>query len=120
MLSYFRNRKGQNTAEYALLLGLVVSAAIAMQTYVKRNLQGGVKYAVDRGLAKDAASITNGDNQYEPYYLQSDYQTTVGDHTDTEMTSSGGGVSRTFASDTQKKQTTRSGYQKTKSINEAD
>ncbi|MDD4910626.1 MAG: hypothetical protein PHR44_08140 [Candidatus Omnitrophica bacterium] len=42
-----RNRKGQNTAEYAVLIGLVVAAAIGMQTLVKRSIQGKVKDAVD-------------------------------------------------------------------------
>lgn len=38
MLKLF-NKKAQSTAEYAVLVGLVVAAAIGMQTYVKRGLQ---------------------------------------------------------------------------------
>ena len=41
------NRKGQNTAEYAVLIGLVVGAAIGVQTYVKRGFQARVKTETD-------------------------------------------------------------------------
>ena len=40
-------RKGQSTAEYAIVIGLVIAAAVAMQVYVKRGLQGKMKDAVD-------------------------------------------------------------------------
>ncbi len=96
------NKRGQNTAEYAIVIALVLGAAIAMQTYVKRSMQGGVKYAVDK-----LGSNSTGTNQYEPYYLQSSYNTTVGGHTDTEETVAGGGVNRTFSD----KSTIRSGAQ---------
>ncbi len=116
MTRILRNKNGQNTAEYALLLGLVVAAAIAMQTYVKRNLQGGLKYAVDRGLKQSDSAA----GQYEPYYLQSDFQTTVGEHTNSEQSVTGGGVERTFASQSAPKKTTRTGYQKYRAASEAD
>ena len=44
-------KKAQNTAEYAILIVLVVGAVIAMQTYVKRGWQGRVKDS-SRGLVK--------------------------------------------------------------------
>lgn len=116
MTRILRNKNGQNTAEYALLLGLVVAAAIAMQTYVKRNLQSGLKYAVDRGL-KQSATTTG---QYEPYYLQTDFQTTAGKYTDSEQSLEGGEVQRKFADETNKKETTRSGYQKYRTAADAD
>ena len=68
------NRKGQNVLEYSILIALVVGAAIAMQTYVKRGLQGRVKNAVDHvGAAEVVAGVPlafTGD-QYEPYYAES-------------------------------------------------
>jgi len=102
------NQRGQNTAEYAILIALVVAAAVAMQTYVKRSVQGGVKYTVDKLKNKTA--------QYEPYYLESEYKTMQGAFQDTEETKLGGGVVRVFAGNegTGEKVTTRSGYQKTK------
>ena len=37
--NFLKNRKAQNTAEYALLIALVVAGVIAMQTYAQRALQ---------------------------------------------------------------------------------
>ena len=66
-----KNKKAQNTAEYALLIALVVAGIVAMQTYAQRSLQARVRDA--------AVFLTNQTNaigttaQYEPYYLQSNY-----------------------------------------------
>ena len=35
--NFLKNRKAQNTAEYALLIALVVAGVIAMQTYAQRT-----------------------------------------------------------------------------------
>ncbi len=78
------NKKGQNTAEYALVIGLVVAAAMAMQTYVSRSLQSGVKFTANKLVAEN--------DQYEPYYLRTSNTTTTGSHTDTETVATGGGV----------------------------
>jgi Flp pilus assembly pilin Flp len=69
----FRNRKGQNTAEYAILIGLVVAVAVAMQTYVKRGLQGRVHDEVAAMVT--GTSGLGSTNQYEPYYMNSQYNT---------------------------------------------
>jgi hypothetical protein len=81
-------RGGQSTAEYAILIALVIGAAVAMQTYVKRSLQGGIKFAVDK--------VKKTTNQYEPYYLESSYDTTTKAYTDIEATKEGGRVERIF------------------------
>lgn len=66
-----RNRKAQNTAEYALLIALVVAAVIAMQTYAQRALQGRIR---DAGkYLTDQSSGLGTTTQYEPYYLNSQY-----------------------------------------------
>ncbi len=72
-------RGGQNTAEYALLIALVVAGVIAMQTYTQRSLQGKMRDAgqyltngVDAALNSGVAEV----DQYEPYYQNSDYATT--------------------------------------------
>ncbi len=108
------NRRGQNTAEYAILIALVVAVAVAMQTYVKRSLQGGVKYTVDKLQKVDDAGV-QGTKQYEPYYLESQYQTTQGTFQDAEETKTGGETVRTFAGKAGEgtTDTTRAGYQKT-------
>lgn len=66
-----KNKKAQNTAEYAILISLVVAGIIAMQTYAQRALQARV-----RDAAQYLSDTTNGLGntvQYEPYYLSTDY-----------------------------------------------
>ena len=75
MLKKLRNRiKGQSTAEYAILIALVVAAIIAMQTYAKRALQAKVRDAVV--YMKDQTNALGNSIQYEPYYLQSNFEVT--------------------------------------------
>lgn len=65
-----RLRRGQSTAEYAIVIGLVIAAAVAMQVYVKRGIQGKVKDAVDFSKTDVTSGVTIGaTGQYEPYYL---------------------------------------------------
>ena len=76
--NFLKNRKAQNTAEYALLIALVVAGVIAMQTYAQRALQARVHDAsqyMQTSTATDASgnAIGNGLGQYEPYYMQSNY-----------------------------------------------
>jgi len=106
------NKRGQNTVEYAILIALVIGAAVAMQTYVKRSVQGGVKYTVDKLNDKDGQG-TVGTGQYEPYYLESSYTSQQEEYKDTEETKLGGEVVRTFGVDAAKK-TIRYGTQTTK------
>lgn len=73
MLKLFRGKKGQNTAEYAIVISLVVAALIAMRQYVVRGLQGKVQVAVDNF---SAAGIASG--QFEPGYLTSSYEVSRG------------------------------------------
>lgn len=70
MLKMFRNRKAQNTAEYAILIALVVGGVIAMQTYAQRTLQGRIRDANRFLTAQSNFDNTNkyGTLQYEPYY----------------------------------------------------
>lgn len=110
-----RSRKGQSTAEYAILIALVVAVAVAMQTYVKRSLQGGIKFAVDKVKKSDTAV-----GQYEPYYLESSYDTTISAYKDTEETKDQGEVVRTFGADDKVKTITRGGQQKLRDIAGAD
>ena len=67
----FKNKKAQNTAEYALLIALVVAGVIAMQTYAQRSLQARMR---DAGQYLTSQTSTLGNSaQYEPYYSQSNY-----------------------------------------------
>jgi len=66
-----KNKKAQNTAEYAILISLVVAGIIAMQTYAQRALQARVRDAGQYLATQSSAmGITN---QYEPYYLTTNY-----------------------------------------------
>lgn len=67
-----KNKKAQQTAEYALLISLVVAAVIAMQTYAQRTLQGRIRDASGY-LARETNALGT-TNQYEPYYLETDYE----------------------------------------------
>lgn len=67
-----KNKKAQNTAEYALLISLVVAAVVAMQTYVTRALQGRMRDAT-AGYLVDQTGELGRTQQYEPYYTHTDY-----------------------------------------------
>ena len=116
MLRLFHSKKGQSTAEYAIVIGLVLAAAVAMQTFVKRGMQGKFKKAVD-----NFSSATGGSTgQYEPYYIQSDFEADTAAYKMTEKTTDGGGFEKHMGIDGgSAKTTTRSGYQKQRSWTEA-
>lgn len=80
MLRLFKNKKAQNTAEYAILIALVVGAVVAMQTYAQRALQGRLRDAAVKFVG-DTSSL--GETiQYEPYYLN---QRTRADKAQTDL-----------------------------------
>ena len=68
-------KKAQSTAEYAILISVIVGAALAMQVYIKRSLQAKMH---DAGVAlTDVSDDITGDGvvlgtmkQYEPYYAE--------------------------------------------------
>src|SRR5580698_9047243 len=75
--NFLKNRKAQNTAEYALLIALVVAGVIAMQTYAQRALQARIHDA-SQYMATSTSTDANGNTignstQYEPYYMQTNY-----------------------------------------------
>ncbi len=67
-----KNKKAQNTAEYAILISLVVAGIIAMQTYAQRALQARVRDAAT--YLKTNTSDLGNSVQYEPYYLTTQYE----------------------------------------------
>lgn len=110
MFIKLNQKRGQNTAEYAILIGVIVAAAIAMQIYIRRGMQARLKDAVDFTQTADDEFSGNFFNstvkQYEPYYLESNYTTSQTGST-TEELQVGGGVVRNSISDS----TQRSGNQ---------
>lgn len=85
MLRRLRNKKAQNTAEYAILIGIVVAAAVAMQTYVKRGLQARIKDEVD-----EISPIP-----FEPDYISSTFSPTRNGSVTTDVVKTGI-VTRTY------------------------
>ena len=99
-------RKGQSTAEYAIMISVVVAAVVGMQLYLKRGLQGKEKDVTDHigtKLAEKVPGLT-ATAQYEPYYAQSDYTVTQ-NAASTQAYKAGGTVNRTVTND----DTTRTG-----------
>lgn len=74
-----KNKKAQQTAEYALLISLVIAAVVAMQTYAQRALQGRIRGAANY-LVTETSDLGN-TVQYEPYYLDQAYDVTRDDVT---------------------------------------
>jgi len=71
--NFLKNRKAQNTAEYALLIALVVAGVIAMQTYAQRALQARIHDVSTYMATTDGTNGIGNSTQYEPYYMSSDY-----------------------------------------------
>jgi Flp pilus assembly pilin Flp len=103
MLLRLCNHKGQNTAEYAIVIALIIGAVIAMQTYVKRGLQGRMKDATDYTATQ--TSDIGSTKQYEPYYLDSTFDTAQKSTADKETLKGGSVTSKTTGD------TSRVGYQ---------
>lgn len=102
MLRLLRNKRAQNTAEYALLIAIVIGAFSAMQIYLRRGLMARIKAGTDNlpgmvlGSAGDGVSVNmlGTDEQYEPYYLrrgyyQADSNSASGEETGTNTRYSG-------------------------------
>ncbi len=73
MFKTFKSRSGQNTAEYALLIALVIAGVVAMQTYTQRSLQAKMRDAGKFLSTNTAFAGVIASEQYEPYYKKSDY-----------------------------------------------
>ncbi|MDD5004889.1 MAG: hypothetical protein PHS93_00055 [Candidatus Omnitrophica bacterium] len=73
----FLNKRAQNTAEYAILIGVIVAAAIAMQIYVRRGMQARIKDAMDYSMTigNETGEGIFTQSQYEPYYMESNMST---------------------------------------------
>ena len=74
-----RTARGQSTAEYAIVIALVLGAAIAMQTYVRRTIQDRVADGADQlpqinlnnaGIPYNATAVGRL-SQQEPLYASS-------------------------------------------------
>jgi Flp pilus assembly pilin Flp len=102
MRKHLKNKRAQSTAEYAVLLGLVVGAIVTMQVYVRRSINAKIADASDfltqQGGAVSNWGTGNADigtrSQYEPYYLyREQQQSTSRDRAEKEVTAGGAATS---------------------------
>lgn len=103
-------RTGQSIAEYAVVLGIVIAAVVAMQIYVKRQLQGKMKGAVDFVPNEDAKTSYFKTLQFEPNYATSTMNTTRSGETTINATEGSGKVVRNIVGN---QESTRTGVQTT-------
>jgi hypothetical protein len=75
-------RKAQSTAEYAILIAVVIGAVIAMQTYVKRGLQS----RTHDGMVATYETMT-GDSNWNTISGVTATKVTAGQYEPTEVTS---------------------------------
>lgn len=87
-------KKAQSTVEYGILIGVIVAAAVAMQTYIKRSLQAKQKDAATLLTSVsgtlDAGPTLGTTSQYEPYYLARHQEQQVANDTLTKRVNAGG------------------------------
>ena len=103
--------RGQSTAEYAIVIGLVIAAVVAMQVYVKRGIQGKFRDASDAKIKYTGNSdygVNTNSLQYEPQYLTTTGMYSTSNVVEKTTTSAGGGVERAIVGN---ELTNRSGVQ---------
>ena len=95
-------RKGQSTAEYAIVIALVIGAAVAMQVYVKRGIQGKMKDATDYN---DPSATMLRTTQYEPDYATTTDMVSKRKAEERATTSKGGAVERAIVGEEESSRT---------------
>ncbi|MEI8012179.1 MAG: hypothetical protein WCI27_06835 [Candidatus Omnitrophota bacterium] len=77
MLSINRSRKAQNiSAEYVILIFMVVGAIVGMSTYTRRTMQARVFEITKLAAIKASAALYRPVGlEYEPYYTESSIRT---------------------------------------------
>ncbi len=105
MFGKLNRKRAQTTAEYAVLLGLVIAAVIGMQTYVKRGWQARVKVETDQ-MSDDFFKNPNWSDvsevaatesvHYEPTNLDRDTHEITKADTETAKILTGGKTEKSF------------------------
>ncbi len=94
----YLNKKAQSTAEYVIVLGLIVGAVVAMRAFVTKGLQGRLRdatnYVENPTIGNVTTNIFTG-AQYDPYYLGSDFDTEQRANESENITTAGGDITRT-------------------------
>jgi hypothetical protein len=110
------NQRAQTTAEYAILIAIVIGAVVAMQAYIRRGMQGRIRNVVDHvGAGGSIDGTTNTftfkSQQYEPYYVES--KTDTGrEEQRKEKLGLKGAVGRSVTEDTRQARFQKTGWEK--------
>ncbi len=94
LIQCIKFRKAQSTAEYAILFAIVIAAATAMQTYIRRSLNAKMKDSADVVTAQPGTvgtyTLDTTLTQYEPDYTFRDVTTkTTNDSTNRQYNTAG-------------------------------
>ena len=60
-----KGRVGQSIAEYALLIAVVTTAIMAMNVYIKRGVQAGIKISTDQFANQSSVEFQKKPNKFE-------------------------------------------------------
>lgn len=106
------NKRAQTTAEYAILIAIVIGAVVAMQVYMRRGMQGRIRNVVDHvgaggQVGNSAFAFTS--EQYEPYYTSSE-ASSGRQSSEQEILGKGGVVGRSAAEQTKQNREVVSGW----------
>ena len=101
-----QDRRGQSTAEYAILIGVVIAAAIGMQLFWNRGLKAKWFNVMEHYTQETGGGVLqNPISQYEPYYNVSKFDVNQNRKSSDEY-QLGGAVARTGIEET----TRRTGF----------
>ena len=82
-------KRGQSTAEYLVVLALVLAAVTAMQVFGERALKGKMYGAWNKfpnvGSTGDGANFLTNQRQYEPYYVNENQNITQNQNVKTDI-----------------------------------
>lgn len=99
MFIKLRGKNGQTIGEFAILMGIIVAATIAMQVYIRRGVQARIKDTYDYVRQVNYTADSGGDqtfsgmfstNQYEPTFLESSLKTLQNGTRNVQMKQGGG------------------------------
>ena len=90
-----RKEKAQSIMEYAILIGIVSAAIMAMNVYVKRGVQAGIKFSADQMGSQKNGMLSKDYDKQETIRL-SQYESGQNNRDVVSLASGSGSQTRTF------------------------